>query len=148
MPQSLTEVVGALHEGPGDGGDHQHQAGNQRNLRHSPAAAAHELAVVDGDAHVTLTDVESVLGESRQQCFVGEDVYAPREPFGRLRHAPVGATAKYVGAAVADGAHAEIHILAHLLGGEGLQVETMGDALVELADFRLAEVVIELRLTE
>ena len=97
---------------------------------------------------MALAHVEGVLGEGRQQRFVGEDVDAPREPFRCLGHAPVGAAAKDVGAAVTDGAHAEIHILAHLLGRECLQIKAMGDALVELTDFRLTEIVIEFRLTE
>ena len=148
LAQPLADQVRTLDEGPGHGDDDEHQARGQRDLRQAPAAGAGKLAVVDGDFHVALAHVEGVLGKGRQQCLVGEDVDAPRQPPRGLRHASVSAAAKDVRAPVAHCAHAEVHVLAHLLGREGLQIEAVGDALLQLADFRLVEIVVELRLTE
>jgi hypothetical protein len=93
-------------------------------------------------------DVVGVLGEGGEQRLVGDDVDAARQPSGGAGDVADHARCEQVRAAIAGRLQAEREVLAHFLGAERCQREAVGDALAQLADLGLAQVVVQFGLAE
>ena len=89
-----------------------------------------------------------VLGKCREQRFVRDQVDAPRQPVRGARNPFDHIVREQVGAVIARRAQTEHQVFAHLVDGQRHQSETVGNALAQLADIRLAQILIQLGLAE
>ena len=97
---------------------------------------------------MTQFEVVGLLGIGREQGFVGQHIDTARQAAGDLSHARDQRGGKQIRAAIARHRQARAQISAHFIGVERRQIQTQGDAVLELADARVGQHDVQLGLAE
>ena len=97
---------------------------------------------------VLQADVVGTLGESGEERLVGNQIKTPRKPIARSCHVSNHSPAEQVRSVIARGLKAKSQISPGVLGIERQEVEAMGNAFAKLPDILLAQILIQLRLSE
>ena len=107
-----------------------------------------EFAIAQRRLNMARFDGVGVFGKSREQRLVRDQIHAPRQPARCTRNHLDDALRKQIRPVVTRRAQAKHQVFAHVIGIERRQPETMRDALAQLADIGLTQILIELRLPE
>src|SRR5262249_35309875 len=89
-----------------------------------------------------------VLGKSREQSLVCDDVDPAGQSSGGGREIADSSVVEKIGAVIACSAEPKRDVCAHFLRFQRRERKTVRDTLAQLANLRLAQIVVELRLSK